>query len=347
MAKYELFLKRARMKKSCHLIGMLLLAFSLSATANTHKETIYLIASSTQYDEQIIPKIVKMFNDKGYDVDTKYLDQQVSDLGYVNTDKIRAETLATALKDDKVKYLWFIKGGAGAFNLMPYLVQNLDDIKKANPKIIVGFSDVTAVHYFINKFVGWPSMHGIVAALNKDINTNHKDNKITMNMNNGIDEVFAAIKNGVNYDGLIPLNEQAEKGISGMLYGGNLTLVQSFFSTEYEKYLPDEILAIEDVGTSYRQLDRTLHQIEYKKDFHPKAIIFGQFFPLDPTDADKLIFKTVLKDFADRYPAPVFYYPYFGHGATNNPLILSTPVNIQCSHLDEYCQMTQPMIDMK
>jgi muramoyltetrapeptide carboxypeptidase len=335
------------MKKINCLIGLLLLAISLSAFANANRETVYLIASSTQYDEQVVPKIIKMFNDKGYDVDTKYLDQQVSDLGYVNTDKVRADTLVAALKDDNVKYLWFIKGGAGALNLMPYLYQNRDEIKKTSPKIIIGFSDVTAVHYFINKYLGWPSLHGIVAALNKDINNNHKENKVTMNMNNGVAGVFEAIKKGVAYDGLIPLNEQAKKGVSGMLYGGNLTLVQSLFSTEYEKHLPDEILAIEDTGVSYRQLDRTLHQIEYKKDAPPKAIIFGQFFPLDPTDADKLIFKTVIKEFAERYPAPVFYYPYFGHGATNNPLILSSPVNIQCEQTDEYCQLTQPMMEFK
>jgi muramoyltetrapeptide carboxypeptidase len=335
------------MKKLCQLLSLFLFLFSVSAIAFANKETVYLIASSTQYEEQIVPKIIKMFHDKGYDVDTKYLDQQVSDLGYVNTDKVRADTLTAALKDDNVKYLWFVKGGAGAFNLLPQLYKNIDEIKNTNPKIIIGFSDVTAVHYFINKYIGWPSMHAIVAANNKDMYSGHKETKPTMNMNNGVSEIFDAIKNGVKYDGLIPLNKQAESGISGILYGGNLTLVQSFFSTEYEKYLPDEILAIEDVGASYRQLDRTLHQIEYKKNFQPKAIIFGQFFPLDPTDADKLIFKTVIEEFAQRYPAPVYYYPYFGHGQTNNPLIFSTPVNIQCNQLDEYCQLTQPMLSLK
>src|SRR5689334_629749 len=105
------------MKKLINLVWMplFLFLFSISALAATNKETVHLIASSTQYDEHLVPKIIKMFNDKGYNVDTKYLDQQVSDLGYVNTDKIRAETLVAALKDSNVKYLWFIRGGAGAF----------------------------------------------------------------------------------------------------------------------------------------------------------------------------------------------------------------------------------------
>lgn len=333
------------MKKLFCLIGIILLTVSEAAIATNNKETVYLIASSTQYDEQVVPKIIKMFNEKGYNVDTKYLDQQVSDLGYVNTDKVRAETLIAALKDNNVKYLWFVKGGGGAFNLFPDLYKSKDEIKNTNSKIVIGFSDVTAVHYFVNKYLGWPSMHAAIAASNKDMYVINKENK--MNMNNSVDEVFNAIKKGVNYDGLIPLNKQAEKGISGILNGGNLTLIQSFFSTEYEKYLPDEILAIEDVGVTYRQLDRTLHQIEYKKDFQPKAIIFGQFYSLNATDADKLIFKTTIEDFASRYAVPVYYYPYFGHGETNDPLIFSTPVNIQCAQSEEYCQLTQPMIEPK
>jgi len=333
------------MKKLCYLMWIILLVVSEAAIATDNKETVYLIASSTQYDEQVVPKIIKMFNEKGYDVNTKYLDQQVSDLGYVNTDKVRAETLIAALKDNDVKYLWFLKGGGGAFNLFPELYRSKDEIKNTSSKIVIGFSDVTAVHYFVNNYLGWPSMHAIIAASNKDMYAVNKENK--MNMNNGVDDVFNAIKKGINYDGLIPLNNQAKKGVSGILNGGNLTLVQSFFSTEYEKHPPDEILAIEDVGVTYRQLDRTLHQLEYKKDFQPKAIIFGQFYSLNATDADKLIFKTTIEEFANRYAAPVYYYPYFGHGETNDPLILAAPVNIQCEQSQEYCQLTQPMLEVK
>lgn len=332
------------MKICRNLVWVILFVFSGTTLASTNKKTIHLIASSTQYDEQVVPEIIQMFNKKGYDVNTSYLDQQVSDLGYVNTDKNRAETLTAALKDNDVTYLWFIRGGGGAFNLIRHLYNNKDEIKDAKPKIIIGFSDVTAVNYFINKYIGWPSMHAVVAAHNKDMYVEHRLNKTSMN--NSVDEVFNAIKNGVHYDGVIPLNKQAEQGVSGILTGGNLTLIQSFFSTEYEKYLPDEILAIEDVGVTYRQLDRTLHQLEYKKDFYPKAIIFGQFFSSLATEQEKLIFKFAIEEFAQRYPAPVFYYPYFGHGETNNPLLLSSPVTIKCEGVGEYCQLTQPMMKL-
>ncbi|NIG98900.1 MAG: hypothetical protein G5701_09150 [Serratia symbiotica] len=99
-----------------------------------------------------------------------------------------------------------------------------------------------------------------------------------------------------------------------VLGGENLTLLQSLFSTEYEKYLPNQILLMEETGVTYKQLDRTLNQIIYKSEFKPKAIIFGQCDTLSAINEERLIFKTVIKGFAEKINNPVYYYPYFGHG---------------------------------
>ncbi|RLR18272.1 hypothetical protein D8L93_02485 [Sodalis-like symbiont of Bactericera trigonica] len=97
------------------------------------------------------------------------MDQQVSDFGYVNTDRARAENLVRALTDNNVDYLWFLRCGSGALNLLPSLLANLSHIQSAREKILIDFSDVTAIRDFINKHVGWRSVHVIVASSNKDI----------------------------------------------------------------------------------------------------------------------------------------------------------------------------------
>ncbi|WP_210160716.1 LD-carboxypeptidase [Liberibacter crescens] len=314
---------------------------SFSALAEDIK-VIHLIASSSAYDEGSIKDIIDVLKEKGYSANTKYLNQQVSDFGYVNLDRERGKNLVKALTDDQVKYLWFVQGGSGALNLFPYLSDNLEKIKKSKKKIIIGFSDVTAIHYFLNKNVGWKSIHGILAAFNADIyKKKEEDGKEQLSMNNGFDQVFDIIKKGVSYNGLIPLNSYAKSGVSGSLGGGNLTLIQSLFSTSYEKYFPNEILLMEDTGSTYRQLDRTLHQITYKKDFKPKAIVFGQFYTLSASDEKRLMFKTVIKDFASRSTIPIYYYPYFGHGKTNNPFILEQKTSIKCEKDEDYCQLIQ------
>ncbi|MBT9432504.1 LD-carboxypeptidase [Candidatus Sodalis endolongispinus] len=302
-------------------------------------KTIHLISSSSEYLEQSIPDIVTALKRQGFQVNMQYLDQQVSDFGYVNSDRARGENLVKALTDDNVDYLWFVRGGSGALNLLPHLFANLTHIHGAREKILIGFSDVTAIHDFINKHVGWRSVHGIVASSNKDMYQLQGSNGL--NKNTGFRQTLDAITQGVNYPGLLPLNAPAKVGAAGVLMGGNLTLLQSLFSTRYEKYLRDEILLLEDTGVTYKQLDRALHQLQYKKDFTPNAIVFGQFFTLEATDEERLIFKSVILDFAETTSIPVYYYPYFGHGVTNNPLLLKQQVTITCHPEQEYCTLRQ------
>lgn len=303
------------------------------------KGKIYLIASSSQYDEKTIPEIEEAFSRICYATDRRYLDQKPTPLGYVNTDEKRAKTLTDALSDPDVRYLWFVRGGSGALNLYPDLHSNRKRISSSTPKIILGFSDVTAVHSFVNHELNWPSVHGVVAAYNKDINKIDKNK--TLNLNSSLNEVFATLSHGVDYSGVEPLNPQAVKMVTGKLDGGNLTLVQSLFSTKYEGTYSDKIMMLEDTGVTVKQLDRTLHQIEYKRKFHPRAIIFGQFYTQNAGDAEKSLYREVIMNFAARVNYPVYYYPEFGHGKTNRPFILNHRATILCSSAQRLCTLKQ------
>ncbi|BAE74797.1 Murein tetrapeptide carboxypeptidase [Sodalis glossinidius str. 'morsitans'] len=308
----------------------------------TAKPKIYLISSSSQYDENTIGEIKAVFQQQGYSVDSRYLDQQPTPLGYVNTDEVRAETLINALTDENVKYLWFVRGGSGALNLYPYLYRNRDKIAAASPKILIGFSDVTALHHFINNVIKWPSIHGILASFNSEMYEVDKTEQISMY--SGIQQVFRTITNGMTYTGIEPLNVSARAGGQGTLNGGNLTLVQSLFSTRYEKNYADKVMLMEDTGVTYKQLDRTLHQLEYKKNFHPKAVIFGQFYSINANKIEKDLYRYVLQEFANRVDYPVYYYPEFGHGKTNQPFILGQQMQILCNEHYRYCSLTQPPV---
>lgn len=295
-----------------------------------------LISSSTQYNEDNIEPIKLELEKKGYRVNTKYLNQVVSDFGYVNTDQSRANALIAALLDKNTDIIWMVRGGAGAMNLFPALTANKDKLKKVNPKIIVGFSDVTAIHYFVNTVLGWPSVHGMVAAYNKEM-TKPDPEKISINDREGIPSIKNLFTQGIVYQNLIPLNQFALLPVQGTLLGGNFTLIQSFFATRYEHDFSNDILILEDTGVSFRQL-------EYKTNFKPKAIVFGQFYPLDPKDEERLIYKTVIEHFAKKTTIPVYYFPYFGHGRENKPFILGKPATIFCAQQQEYCTFKQTKV---
>lgn len=305
---------------------------------NTNRgKKIYLISSSSAYDDRVVEEITQKFSLAGFTVNTKYLNQQPTDLGYVNTDQQRGETLVSALTDPDVQYLWFIRGGAGALNLYPALMANKEKIKRTAIKIPIGFSDVTAIEYFVQNELKWPSIHGILASYNKEVSGEDS----VVSKNSSILEIPMAIKNGVEYTTLEPLNSQSKKNIAGIVSGGNMTLIQSFFSTQYEMDYHNKILIFEDTGVSYRQLDRTLHQLLFKEKFAPRAIIFGQFYPEASSEKDKLLYKKVITSFANQVSFPVYYYPYFGHGATNQPFIIGNKANITCAEQSRFCSIRQ------
>ncbi|OAD97999.1 LD-carboxypeptidase [Pantoea sp. OXWO6B1] len=308
------------------------------------KGRVFLISSSSQYDERVVSEIETAFSRQCYAVDKRYLDQKPTRLGYVNTDEKRAQTLINALSDRNVHYLWFIRGGSGALNLYPALHANRQRISASMPKILIGFSDVTAIHSFVSHELSWPSVHGVVASYNKEMH--EIDNSKKLSMNNSLNEVFEALSHGVNYTGIEPMNRQAANTVRGELDGGNLTLVQSLFSTVYEGSYSDKIMMLEDTGVTPKQLDRTLHQIEYSRTLHPRAIIFGQFYGLNASNEEKSLYRYVIKQFAWRVNFPVYYYPEFGHGETNRPFILAHQTSILCNSLSRLCRLTQAPVKL-
>lgn len=317
---------------------LLLLFVSLTSVANA-KQEIHLISVSSSYDPKQLKQAIQKLEASGYIFNTKYVRQEQSDLGYTEDDSVRAHTLIEALTDPNVKMLWFIRGGAGAFNLLPFLEQAKERIKKTSPKLLIGFSDVTAIHYYMNTQFGWPTIHGIVALYNANTSDNPSRNEL--NSENSLQEIIDSLSHGINYDHILKLNTTQAIEISGPLYGGNLTLIQSFFSTKYEQQWNNKVLLLEDVNVTYRQLDRTLHQLLYKTNFHPKAIVFGQFYPSNASDSERLIYKETIREFAQKTKIPVFYYPVFGHGTRNQPFLLARSANITCIQEDTYCHLTQ------
>lgn len=92
----------------------------------------------------------------------------------------------------------------------------------------------------------------MVASYNKEMH--EIDNSKKLSMNNSLNEVFEVLSLGVNYTGIEPMNRQAAKTVSGKLDGGNLTLVQSLFSTVYEGSYSDKIMMLEDTGVTPKHI---------------------------------------------------------------------------------------------
>ena len=77
------------------------------------------------------------------------------------TDKERLEDLHQAFADKEVSAIWCIRGGYGTTRFLPEIDFTL--IKK-NPKVLIGYSDITALHTAIHQNTGLVTFHGPVAA---------------------------------------------------------------------------------------------------------------------------------------------------------------------------------------
>ncbi|MEC6906623.1 LD-carboxypeptidase [Photobacterium piscicola] len=310
-------------------------------TTNTPYKNVALIACSTQFDPIQVPQVVSVLESHGYHINCHYLQQNISDLGYVDTDQARAYNLIKALLDPTVDVLWFYRGGGGALNLLPYLHRYKQQLLAIPSKIIVGFSDVTAIHSYLNDELGWRSIHGVNANNHLDMGTTNQQ---------PLPDIFEIMNNGIVYNNVLPLNALAQQAtsITGTLIGGNHTLVGATFGTKYQPNFTGKVLLLEDIGVTFRQLDRYLQQLLFLNEFNVEAIIFGQYYSNDPTDQERMMYKTVLQQFADQYNKPVYYFPFFGHGKYNQPFILGESITLQRNQdstgldMTEYVTCIQP-----
>lgn len=242
-----------------------------------------------------------------------------------NTDEIRFSHLKKALLSKDSKAIWCLRGGYGSLRLMPRLRQ-LRAPKQ--PKILIGYSDITTLHMFLNFSWGWPSMHAPLFD-----RLGHED--VSGPNVKMLKKVLFGQMNEVVLGTLKPLNIHARKSavVSGSVVGGNLTVVQSSLATPDQVSPKGKILFFEEVGERPYRIDRMLSQMEQSGFFKGvKAIIFGDMLLSDKKERRK-IFSDVLKRFALSQKIPIWSGLKAGHGKLNFPVPFLTKAHIKGSKL--------------
>jgi len=164
-------------------------------------------------------------------------------------DEARAEQLRWALTSAEIRGIFCLRGGYGSMRLLPLLEE---DLLKENPKVLVGFSDVTALLLGLGTRAGVVTFHGptlassslasgpdspTAQALRRAVMESHPQEPIT---------------------GEIWQEGEAE----GPLLGGCLSLISALMGTDFFPELEGCILFLEDVGEPLYRLDRMLYQLK-------------------------------------------------------------------------------------
>lgn len=259
-----------------------------------------IIAPSSGCDNNIWYKVEKLVGKKNNNRNTKTSNEQV----FVNP-KDKFNKLNHQLFSNN-RILWALRGGYGIDKVMPFIIQQ--DYSKINKKIIIGYSDLTALQIYFSQKYNWKCISGCMLKDFLDTNKSEKSKNTILNY----------LKGKIQYlklHNLIPLNKIAKnsKIIEGKTTGGNLTAIQSGIGTEWQIYTNNKILFLEDVNVDGFRLDRILNHLKNAGLLHNvKAIIFGDF----GNNKENL---KVLKHFANEINIPIFKTNEFGHQKENLP----------------------------
>ena len=225
----------------------------------------------------------------------------------------QVEDLHAMFRDPEVKAIWGGRGGSGCMSLLPLLDYAL--IRK-HPKVVVGFSDVTALHLAIQRHAGLVTFHGPAA-----ISTFSEYS--TANLRAVLEEprptlvIEGAEENARRAESAPQFERGALRaGVAeGRLVGGNLAIVSALVGTPYAARMKGAIAFFEEVNEATYRIYRMLTQLVLSGDLKEACgVMLGVFTRSDvPAGDAALSLEETLRDNLEPLRIPVGYGFSFGH----------------------------------
>ncbi len=237
---------------------------------------------------------------------------------FAGTDEERTSDLQKMLNNPGIRAVFSSRGGYGTIRLMDHL-----DFRcfRNNPKWLVGFSDITVLHAYINSVLDIESLH---AAMPATFPENGIKSETTDSLRKALFEGVLSYR--------IPGHSLNRPGkTKAPLVGGNLAVLCSLAGTSMDIDTKEKILFIEDIGEYLYRLDRMMHSLKAAgKLDHLKGLIIGGMtemedneIPFGSTPAE--IVAEIVKD----YDFPVAYDFPAGHMEPNLALILGRQAHFE------------------
>lgn len=288
-------------------------------------DTIGLITPASSISRSSFEKALENLDALGFKV--KYSENVRTSRGFLaGTNAQRVQDLHAMFESSDVDGIVCARGGYGTARILGELNYSLI---KANPKVLVGYSDITALLYGIHKQTGLVCFHGPVGASTYTDFTKDQFEKVLMKGKGKVtierpkewDEMkdqgneLESISTDPIYDRVAIRQGVAQ----GTLVGGNLSLMVSLIGTPYDIDFTDKIVFIEEIGESLYRVDRMITQLLLSGKLQKaKGIALGVFKGCDLKPEDQgyeqsLSLKMALKDLLGPLNIPVMYGLPIGH----------------------------------
>ncbi len=228
--------------------------------------------------------------------------------GYLSgKDELRAKDLNHMFGDTEVDGIMCLRGGYGTIRILSQL--DYDKIR-CNPKVFIGYSDITTIHTAINQRCGFITFHGPMASsdLADGIDVFSKESLLKAVMQ---PEPMGNIQNPAGIEIQCLVAGTAE----GRLIGGNLALIAATMGTPYEIDTKGKILFLEDIGEEPYSVDRMLTQLALAGKLEDAAgIILGDWNDCEPKNPEEsLSLMEVFEEILLPYKKPTVLNFKIGH----------------------------------
>jgi muramoyltetrapeptide carboxypeptidase len=251
--------------------------------------------------------------------------------GYLaGKDQERAADLNAMYADPSVKAVFAVRGGWGSARILPYL--NFDVIR-ANPKLLIGFSDITALHMAFAARAGFTTIHGPNAASSWGKLSWESFRPLVFE---GATPLYS---NPVGTDDRLAQLSGRTWTIrpgkaQGRLLGGNLTVLTALMGTSFLPNFDGAILFLEDVDEAEYRIDRMLTQLALSGVLRRVAgVVFGQCTDcrVSGRSYGGFTLSEVLKQHLEPLGVPAFQGSLFGHVANQFSLPVGTRAEIDAT----------------
>jgi muramoyltetrapeptide carboxypeptidase len=229
-------------------------------------------------------------------------------------DEARAADVTAALRDPSVRAVLPARGGYGLTRLLDRHADGWIDLLRRDPKLLVGFSDVTALHAVWAR-AGVRSIHGAMP--------------LALGRRGGDDELLAVLE-GAPPPAWTGLATWVGGGdVTGLALGGNLALLAALQGTPHAIDLADRVLFLEDIGEAPYRVDRMLTTLRSAGSLAGlRAVVLGEFTRCEP-GRDGVAVEEVLRERLGALGVPVLAGAPFGHGDQHRPWVQGGAVTVR------------------
>jgi len=272
-------------------------------------DTIGIVAPAGPFDRKTFFRGTRIIEDMGFKV---FIPPGLFEINryLAGSDKHRVQYVNQLFADKSIDAIICARGGYGSMRILTML--DYDAIRN-NPKVFVGFSDITILLSVLFTRCNLVTFHGPVVTSLADASEETKHS------------FFSNITSGSSLEIKLSGGRTIKSGMAaGEVCGGNLTMLCHLVGTPFAPDFKNKILFLEDRGEAPYRIDRMLVHMELAGCFEGlSGIILGAFDECGPIED---VIKIIVELFA-KHPFPILAGLDAGHGSHN----LTIPLGIEAT----------------